>query len=193
MNQQLADRQKELEAAEARRTAFEASIPKWCRAALGALQRLEAGAVRTARDRCRSRGRAKRAGGDQRPACRHAADPAGVGPTGGARGALAQASAELAGMRARGLTDNHPDVIAIKNQIASLAGAWLQAEGNASVSGVPNPAYSSLVSIKAERQANVQALQSRARLAAGRDGLADLQPDQQPATRRRSPAHQPRL
>jgi hypothetical protein len=49
-----------------------------------------------------------------------------AGPAGGARGALAQATAELSGMRARGLTDNHPDVISMKNQVASLR---VQAQG----------------------------------------------------------------
>ena len=63
-------------------------------------------------------------------------------------------------MRARGLTDGHPDVIAMKNQIASLR-AQVQAEGNVPSGGTPNPAYSSLESIKAERQANVQGLMSR--------------------------------
>jgi uncharacterized protein involved in exopolysaccharide biosynthesis len=61
-------------------------------------------------------------------------------------------------MRARGLTDNHPDVIALRNQIAALRGP-AAAEGNGG--GMPNPAYTSLQSIKAERQANVLALQSR--------------------------------
>jgi uncharacterized protein involved in exopolysaccharide biosynthesis len=63
-------------------------------------------------------------------------------------------------MRARGLTENHPDVIAVKNQIASLR-AQVQAEGNVPSGGTPNPAYASLESIKAERQANVQGLLSR--------------------------------
>jgi polysaccharide chain length determinant protein (PEP-CTERM system associated) len=160
MNTQLADRQKELEAAEARRTAFESQHPEMVQGGVGALQRLEAG-------------RSELRGVDADLAAAQSAlaaingqlagtpqTLAGVGPSGGARGSLAQASAELAGMRARGMTDNHPDVIAIKNQLASLR-AMVAAEGNNAVSGVPNPAYSSLVSIKAERQANVQSLQSR--------------------------------
>ncbi len=60
-------------------------------------------------------------------------------------------------MQARGLTASHPDVIALKRQIALL-----QKNGGANVAaGTPNPAYSSLVSIKAEREANVQALMAR--------------------------------
>ena len=76
----------------------------------------------------------------------------GAPGSGGAKGALAQAQADLAGMRARGLTENHPDVIAVKNQIAQLRSV---AAGEGNAGGVPNPAYSSLQSIKADRQASV--------------------------------------
>lgn len=77
-----------------------------------------------------------------------------TGPTG-----LGQAQSDLAGMRARGLTDNHPDVIAAKNQIAIL-----KAQGGGGGGGgykSPNPAYSSLQSMRAERAASVTALQAR--------------------------------
>jgi uncharacterized protein involved in exopolysaccharide biosynthesis len=72
---------------------------------------------------------------------------------------LARANADLAAMRARGLTDSHPDVIAARNQIAALRAA---AQGDDGVSyGAPNPAYASLQSIKADREANVQAQLAR--------------------------------
>jgi polysaccharide chain length determinant protein (PEP-CTERM system associated) len=82
---------------------------------------------------------------------------------GGAPSALGQAQGELASMRARGFTDSHPDVIAMKNQIASLRFAG---GGGGSSSGggsykTPNPAYSSLQSMRAEREASATALQSR--------------------------------
>jgi polysaccharide chain length determinant protein (PEP-CTERM system associated) len=159
MNQQLADRQKELEAAEARRSAFEAQHPEMVQGGAGALQRLEA-----------SRSELRGIEGDLAAAQAALAAINGqlagtpqtiavAGPAGGARGALAQAAAELSGMRARGLTDNHPDVISMKNQVASLR---VQAQGEgANAGGTPNPAYSSLESIKAERQANVQSLTVR--------------------------------
>ncbi|MFN3457531.1 MAG: chain-length determining protein, partial [Novosphingobium sp.] len=76
----------------------------------------------------------------------------------GAKGALAQAQADLASMRARGLTDGHPDVISAKAQIANLQKA---AAGEGGGGGAPNPAYSSLVSIKADREASLVSLQSR--------------------------------
>jgi uncharacterized protein involved in exopolysaccharide biosynthesis len=79
--------------------------------------------------------------------------------SGGARGALIQAQSQLAAMRARGLTDSHPDVQAQRRQVESLREQ--AANEPAGASGAPNPAYTSLMSIRAERQANVQALQAR--------------------------------
>lgn len=72
--------------------------------------------------------------------------------SGGGESALAQAQGELASMRARGFTDSHPDVIAIRKQISALRtqGATLSA---ASEYRSPNPAYGSLQSMRAERNA----------------------------------------
>lgn len=81
---------------------------------------------------------------------------------GGAPSALGQAQGELASMRARGFTDSHPDVVTVKNQIAALRSAG--GGGGSSGGGAyrtPNPAYSSLQSMQAERGAAVTALQAR--------------------------------
>ena len=84
------------------------------------------------------------------------------GGGGGGNPALAQAQGELAAMRARGLTDNHPDVISTRNQIAILR---TQGGGSAPSGGggykTPNPAYSSLQMMRAEREASVSALSAR--------------------------------
>ncbi len=158
MNQQLNDRQKELQAIEQKKLALESQNPALAAGGVGAMQRVEAA-------------RAEMRGIDADLAAAQSALAAingqlagtpqslpGAGPTGGARSALAQAQGELASMRARGLTDNHPDVIAAKNQVAALRAAAASDVGGG---GMPNPAYSSLQSIKAERQANVQALTAR--------------------------------
>lgn len=158
MNQQLVDRQKELEAAEQKRLTFEAANPDLIQGGASALQRLE-----TSRSELR--------GIDADLAAAQSALAAingqlagtpqtlpGMGPQGGARGALAEAQAMLSGLRSRGLTENHPDVIAARNQVNALRGA-AASEGGAG--GMPNPAFSSLQSIKAERQANVQSLMAR--------------------------------
>lgn len=161
MNQQLASRQKDLEAAEQKRLAFEAQNPDMAQGGMSVLQKLE-------------QNRAELRGIDADLAAAQSALasingqlagtpkvlPGSGGAVGGARGALAEAQAQLSAMRSRGLTENHPDVIAAKNQVNALRAA-AAAEGGGGAVGMPNPAYSSLQSILAERQANVQALSAR--------------------------------
>lgn len=104
----------------------------------------------------------------------------GISSTGAgvARQQLSQAQIELSGMRARGLTDEHPDVVAILNQIASLQ-AQAQREGGGGGGGMismPNPAYASLRSMQAERSATLTSLQARkAQLQAEMNGLISKQ------------------
>lgn len=79
---------------------------------------------------------------------------------GGGDSALGQAQGQLAAMKARGLTDNHPDVIAIRNQISILKSQGGGGGGGGSYK-TPNPAYASLQSMKAEREGAVAALTAR--------------------------------
>ncbi len=162
MNQQLASRQKELEAAEQKRLAFEAQNPDMAQGGMSALQKLEA-------SRAEMRGIDADLAAAQSALASISGQLAGTpktiagapGAVGGARAALAEAQAQLSGMRARGLTDNHPDVIAARNQVNSLRAAAAAEGSTGGPVGTPNPAYSSLQSIQAERQANVQALSAR--------------------------------
>lgn len=88
----------------------------------------------------------------------------GMGGVGGgvARQQLAGAQGELSSMRARGLTDAHPDVIALKSQIASLkAIADREGTGGSGGGNSQNPAYASLSAMRAERQATVSGLSAR--------------------------------
>ena len=98
----------------------------------------------------------------------------GVGASGGPS-ALAQAQADLAGMRARGWTTSHPDVIAAQRQVDAL-----RKQGGGGISGgSPNPAYLSIKSMQAERAATVQALQSRkAQLQADLGAMSARQTDE---------------
>lgn len=158
MNQQLALRQKELEAAEQKRLAFEAANPDLVQPGGSPAQRLE-----TSRTELRGIEADLAAAQSALAAINGqlAGTPAtlpGAGAMGGPRGALAEAQSMLSSLRARGLTENHPDVIAARNQVNALRGA---AASDTGAGGIPNPAHSSLVSIKAERQANVQSLLSR--------------------------------
>ena len=79
---------------------------------------------------------------------------------GSARGQLAQAEAKLASARARGWTDSHPDVVSMKNEIAALRRQASREPAGSGGYRTPNPAYSSLQSMRAERQASIAALQA---------------------------------
>ena len=158
LDQQLEERKKELEEAEQRRLAFEAENPEL----IGGSDALNA---RLTGLRTEMRGvEADLAAAQSALAAINgqlAGTPrsiAGAAGTGGATGALGQARSELAGLQARGLTDSHPDVVAMKKRIALLEP---QAAREGPGGGVSNPAYTSLVSIRAEREANVQALTAR--------------------------------
>ncbi|MCA0911291.1 XrtA system polysaccharide chain length determinant [Qipengyuania gaetbuli] len=158
LEQQLEERKKELEAIEQRRLAFEAANPEAVAGAGASAMRLQ-----TMRSEMRNVDADIAAAQSALAAIN--GQIAGTPRTivmpgeGGARGALMQAEAQLSGMRARGLTNSHPDVQAQLRQIEALRA---QAEREPAGSGGSlNPAYSSLVSIRAERQANVQALQAR--------------------------------
>ncbi|WAC23975.1 XrtA system polysaccharide chain length determinant [Blastomonas sp. SL216] len=156
LDEQLAKRQKELEIAEQKRVKFETENLGMLPGIGSVSQRLEQGRVEInqidsqliAAQSALAAINGQIAGTPQTIA----------GGGGGGINPVAQAQGEMASLKARGLTDQHPDVQALKNQIAALKAAGA---GASTAYGVSNPAYSSLVSMKAERQAAVSALQSR--------------------------------
>lgn len=159
LDQQLEERKRELESAEQRRLAFEAEHPELIGGSTAISSRLAAA-------RAEMRGVEADLAAAQSALAAINGQLAGTprtlvtsGEGGGSRGALMQAQSQLASMRARGLTDSHPDVVAAERQVALLR-RQVAAEGP-NGSGTPNPAYTSLVSIRAEREANVQALTAR--------------------------------
>lgn len=157
VNQQLGQREKQLEEAEQKRMAFEAQHPEMAQGGAMSAQRLEgARAELRGVEADLAAAQAAQAAIDGQLAGTPRTIPGGGG---GAAAALAQAQSTLMALRARGLTDEHPDVIAARNQVNAMKGP--AAQETASGIGMPNPAYTSLQSIRAERQANVQALISR--------------------------------
>ncbi len=158
LDEQLEARKKDLEGAEQRRLAFEALHPDL----IGGTGTVT-GRIQALRDEMRGIDADIAAAQSALAAINGqlASTPraiSGGADMGGARGALATAQAQLAGMRSRGLTDTHPDVRSQERQIVLLQ---RQAASEGSGGGASNPAYTSLISIKAERQANVQALHAR--------------------------------
>ena len=160
LDQQLDDRKRELEAAEQRRLAFEAQYPEL----VGGSSAL---ATKIQQSRTELRGIDGDLAAAQSALAAINGQLSGTPRTlvtsteaSGSRGALMQAESQLAQLRGRGLTDEHPDIVATRRQIELLR-KQVADDGPNSFAGQPNPAYSSLVSIRAERQANLEALQSR--------------------------------
>lgn len=174
LDQQLAERGKQLAAAEQRRVAFEqryagmlpgaGSIGDRMNAARQEINTIDSQLIQAQSGLSAMNGQL--AGTPQ-------ILPGGSAP--GGVSALAQAQADLASMRARGYTSDHPDVIAAQRQIDLLR---RQAGGGAG-SGVPNPAWLSIKSMQAERAATVQGLQARkAQLQADLNAMMSRQTDE---------------
>ena len=163
LDKQLEELQKKLADAEAKRVAFETNNLGMLPGVGSASARMEAaraelGQIDSQLIQARS---ALAALNSQLAGTPQSMTTPGVGG-GGGNPALSQAQGELAAMRARGLTDSHPDVISTKNQIAIL-----KSQGGGSAAGgggsykTPNPAYAQLQSMSAERGAAVAALTAR--------------------------------
>ena len=90
------------------------------------------------------------------------AGAAGSVSMGPARARLNAIQGQLADARAKGYTENHPDVIALRSQMAAAQAA---ARGEPLVgggaSGSTNPAYISLRSLQGDKQAQVASLMAR--------------------------------
>ena len=89
--------------------------------------------------------------------------PGGGATSGPARARLNAIQGQLADARSRGYTDSHPDVIALKGQLAQAQAA---AKGEPLVAGSAgvnstNPLYLSLQSMAADKQATVASLRIR--------------------------------
>jgi len=157
MDQQLAERSKQLEDAEQRRLAFEAKYPDLAGgtdAIISQLNGYRAELRNVEADRAAAQSALAASDGQLASTPKTLDTPGNGGP----KAALAQARANLAALQARGLTDSHPDVIAAQKQVAAMSRA-AQAPGGDF--GTPNPAYSSLQAIRVERQATLEALTSR--------------------------------
>ena len=161
LDAQLQERAKDLEAAEAKLTAFEAEHPELAGGS---------GAISTRLNQTRTELRGVDADIAAAQSSLAAINgqiagtpqtlPGGAGPVGTATAAFQQAQAQVAQLRARGLKNSHPDMQSALKQMELLRQQAANEPGGGG-GGIPNPAYSSLISIKAERQANLQALLAR--------------------------------
>jgi len=90
------------------------------------------------------------------------AGPGGGGVAGPARARLAAIQGQLAEARARGWTENHPDVIALRNQLAAATAAARNEPVSAGGGGASsNPLYISLQAMRADKVTQVAMLTQR--------------------------------
>ncbi len=177
LDQQLEERKLELESAEQKRLAFEAQYPELIGGSTALTTKIQqARAELRTIDGELAGAQSALAAIEGQLASTPPTISSGFTPAAqetGARAALATAQAQLAQLRGRGLTDNHPDVVSSRRQVAILK---RQAAGekapSATTTTQQNPAYSSLLAIKAQRQGDVQAMNAnRAALQAEVAGL----------------------
>jgi polysaccharide biosynthesis transport protein len=85
-----------------------------------------------------------------------------VGTPGYAASQVAALEGQLAQYRARGWTDSHPDVVAARGQMERLQEQAARETGSgAAARGTPNPAYVSVRALAAEKEAQVAAANAR--------------------------------
>ncbi|OAN64043.1 XrtA system polysaccharide chain length determinant [Sphingomonas sp. TDK1] len=167
LDQQLAERQQALQAAEAKRADFQSrflgalpgtgSLDDRIGAAQQQLQQIESDLA--AAQSGLSAVNAQMAGTPASVAGQGGGVVVGAGP---ARARLADLQAQLADARARGFTEAHPDVVALKRQIAGAqAAAAREPTGGGGGGSFANPLYLSLRSMQADKAAQVAALNQR--------------------------------
>jgi polysaccharide chain length determinant protein (PEP-CTERM system associated) len=166
LDQQLAERQQALQAAEAKRAEFQSrflgslpgtgSLDDRIGAAQQQLQQIESDLA--AAQSSLSAVNAQMAG-TPASVVGQGGGPVGTGP---ARARLADLQAQLSDARARGFTEAHPDVVALKRQIAGAqAAAAREPSGGGGGGSFANPLYLSLRSMQADKAAQVAALSQR--------------------------------
>ena len=162
LDQQLAERQKQLQQSEAKRADFQNRY-------LGALPGTGSLNDRLAGARSSMAQAESDLAAAQSSLSAINAQMAGTAPTtpgtagtaGPARARLAAIQGQLAEARSRGWTDSHPDIIALKRQLAAAEAAARAEPLSAGGVGAENPIFASLKSLQAEKQATVASLSAR--------------------------------
>ncbi len=167
LDQQLVARQKALQDAEAKRSAFQSqflgslpgtgSLDERMATARSQLAQIES-------DLAAAQSSLAAVSGQMAGTQQSIAGVGGTAPVGGpARARLAAIQGQIADGRARGYTDQHPDIVALRNQLAAAQAAAKNEPltGGSAAGGSPNPLYLSLQSMQADRAAQVAALNQR--------------------------------
>ena len=162
---QLAARQRQLQDAEAKRAEFQAkflgSLP-----GTGSLDdRMSAARTQLAQidsDLAAAQSSLAAVNGQMAGTSPSIASGGGTVATGPARARLAAIQGQIADGRGRGWTDAHPDMVALRSQLAAAtAAARAEPTGGGDGGSNPNPLYLSLKSMQADKAAQVAALTER--------------------------------
>lgn len=159
ITEQLEERKIELEAAEERRLAFESQYPELIGGSQSLSTKLQQSRTELREVEADLAAAQSALGAINSQIASTPRTIAGGPNASGPQAALSQAQTQLAGLRARGLKDSHPDVASAIRQV-EIFQAQVNAAGDAG-SSTNNPAYSSLVAIRADRQASVESAQAR--------------------------------
>ncbi|WP_454279628.1 XrtA system polysaccharide chain length determinant [Sphingomonas sp. Marseille-Q8236] len=163
LDKQLADRQKQLQIAEARRAQYQNQFLGGLPGTGSVADRIGLARSQMAQvdsDLAAAQSSFAAVQGQLAGTPRSVSDGGGVAVS-PARARLATIQGQLADARARGYTENHPDVVALKNQLAAAQAAVRAEPAGAAAGGQPNPLYMSLQSMAAEKQAQLASLKIR--------------------------------
>ncbi len=162
LDTQIDQRAKQLAVADARRAAFEARYLTGLPGTGAVADRVDQARAQVAQldAQLSSAQGALAAVNGQMAATPTATRSAGSVVAGTADGRAAVIEAQIADGQARGWTDRHPDMIALRNQLAraKAQGSGATASRLTPGTSAPNPMYVSLQSMQAERQATASAL-----------------------------------
>ena len=165
LDAQLEQRQKQLQDAEAKRTDFQnrylgalpgtGSLTDRMGTARSAMAQVES-------DLAAAQSSLAAINGQMAGTSQTVAGAPGTATSGPARARLAAIQGQIADARSRGFTDNHPDMIALKSQLAAAtAAARSEPAGSVASGASANPLYLSFRSMQADKQAQVAALSMR--------------------------------
>ena len=166
LDEQLAQRQQQLQIAEAKRAEFQSNYLGSLPGTGSVSERISAARSQMAQvdgDLAAAQSSLAAVSGQVAGTSRTIAGASGgAGTAGPARTRLATLQGQLAEARSRGFTDSHPDIIALKAQLGAAQAAAKSEPASATGAGnSPNPLYLSLQSMQAEKQAQAASLRMR--------------------------------
>jgi len=166
LDSQLVEREKQLQDADQKRLAFEQQYMGLLPGAGSMAERLQASRAEVSRieaDLVSAQSALTTVNAQIAGTAASTSTPGMGGVAGPAATRLAQIEGQLADARARGWTDNYPDVISLQNQLgaARAAAAAERRTGGNPATNAANPLYISLRAMQAEKQATVAALTAR--------------------------------